>query len=315
MISSPLFSVMIEQKLNLATLITAVIAVLAWVFPFPDIGEKDKNDKDNQQEKAHKRNYYLKYRIIVFLICMAALVAIINNSNTGPGRTDSNTPPPQEADIISSTEITPTPTPEITPTTKLESGEWKEVEESSPGPSDMAGHSDIQAPQNSSWLAARETRYAYAPHGAAVYIYKGPSLGYEKVNGEYGVADGTELTLLALENGMYLVKTGNGLLGWINTSGTIETRLIDSMPQLAGSYWIYSKGTGDAYTFACKFDSSLKLVGFRLSDGKEVTWTCRSAGRVLVFDEMKFIWDGEQFTYETQAYLWVDPDQTFDKYS
>lgn len=185
----------------------------------------------------------------------------------------------------------------------------------SPGPSDMAGYSDIQAPQNSSWLAARETRYAYAPHGAAVYIYKGPSLGYEKVNGEYGVADGTELTLLALENGMYLVKTGNGLLGWINTSGTIETRLIDSMPQLAGSYWIYSKGTGDAYTFACKFDSSLKLVGFRLSDGKEVTWTCRSAGRVLVFDEMKFIWDGEQFTYETQAYLWVDPDQTFDKYS
>ena len=74
MISSPLFSVMIEQKLNLATLIAAVIAVLAWVFPFPDIGEKDKNDKDNQQEKAPKRNYYLKYRIIVFLICMAALV-------------------------------------------------------------------------------------------------------------------------------------------------------------------------------------------------------------------------------------------------
>lgn len=250
---------------------------------------------------------------------VASILTIVGFTTGKDGPEFFSTPQPVQTPVFytptPSPEITPTPTPEITPTTKLESGEWKEVEESSPGPSDMAGHSDIQAPQNSSWLAAHETRYAYAPHGAAVYIYKGPSLGYEKVNGEYGVADGTELTLLALENGMYLVKTGNGLLGWINTSGTIETRLIDSMPQLAGSYWIYSKGTGDAYTFACKFDSSLKLVGFRLSDGKKVTWTCRSAGRVLVFDEMKFIWDGEQFAYETQAYLWVDPDQTFDKYS
>ena len=96
MISSPLFSVMIEQKLNLATLITAVIAVLAWVFPFPDIGAKDENDNDNQREKAPKRNYYLKYRIIVFLICIAVLGVFTYKSNAASDNPAANTPPPQE---------------------------------------------------------------------------------------------------------------------------------------------------------------------------------------------------------------------------
>ena len=115
MISSPLFSVIIEQKLDLATIITAVIAVLAWVFPFPDIGEKDKNNKDNQQEKAPKRNYYLKYRIIVFLICLAVLGVLSYKSNAGTGNPPASTLPPQETEIVSTPEITPEPTPEITP--------------------------------------------------------------------------------------------------------------------------------------------------------------------------------------------------------
>ena len=184
-----------------------------------------------------------------------------------------------------------------------------------PGPNVMAGHADIQAPQSSSWLSAKELRYAYAPHGAAVYLYSGPGRDYDKVNGEYGVTDGTELTLLALENGMYLVKTSSGLLGWIGSNGVIETRLIDTMPLLTGSYWVYTKGSGDAYTYACKFSSTKELVGFRLSDGRRVTWSCRSAGRVLVFDDMKFLWDGEKFAYETQAFLRIDENQTFDQYS
>ena len=310
MISLTLFSVLTKQSSIIVTLIPIVIAVLSWVYPFPAIGnhKQESGDEDEErQSKQHKQNSLLIIRIVVSVICLAVSCMLVYKSYTVSEESVNNMPPSQKAETKSDSEVTST--------AKLESSEWKEVEESSPGPSDMAGYSEIQAPQSTSWLDAREKRYVYAPHGAAVYIYKGPSLGYEKVNGKYGVADGTEITLLALENGMYLVKTGNGLLGWINTSGTIETRLIDSMPQLTGSYWIYSKGTGDAYTFACKFDSSLKLVGFRLSDGKKVTWTCRSAGRVLVFDEMKFIWDGEQFAYETQAYLWVDPDQTFDKYS
>jgi len=260
----------------------------------------------NEEEKP-KRTFRSEIALLASII---TVFAFFTGITTIFPPEPSYTPEPDQTPDYS----TPQPTPEITPTTQ-ESSEQKRVEEPSPGPSDTVGYSDIQAPQSTSWLAARVTRYAFAPHGAAVYIYKGPSFGYEKVNGEYGVADGTELTLLALENGMYLVKTGNGLLGWISTSGTIETRLIDSMPQLMGSYWIYSNGTGDDYTFACKFDSSLKLIGFRLSNGEKVTWTCRSAGRVLVFDDMKFIWDGEQFSYETQAYLRIDPYQTFEKYS
>lgn len=184
-----------------------------------------------------------------------------------------------------------------------------------PGPSDMAGHNDIQAPQSSSWLSARETRYVFAPHGSAVYIYSGPSFSFEKVNAQYGVADGTEVTILALENGMYLFKTAYGLLAWINTSGVIETRLIDSLPQLTGSYWIYSKGAGDAYTYACKFDSTKRIEGFRLSDGKKMAWDCRLSGRVLVLDGTKLLWDGEQFADGSQVYLRTDASQSFDNYS
>jgi len=109
MISLPLFSVIIEQELDLVTIITAVIAVLAWVFPFPDIGEKDKNDKDNQQEKAPKRNYYLKYRIIVFLICLAVLGVLSYKSNAGTGNPPASTLSPQETEIVPTPEITPEP--------------------------------------------------------------------------------------------------------------------------------------------------------------------------------------------------------------
>lgn len=115
MVSSTLFSVMTEHGLNIATIITAVIGVLAWVFPFPDIGEKGQNDNDNQRGKAPKRNYFLKYRIIVFLICVAAIVLLINKNDTGHGETDNNTSPLQGTEIISTPEITPTPTAEITP--------------------------------------------------------------------------------------------------------------------------------------------------------------------------------------------------------
>lgn len=107
---------------------------------------------------------------------VASILTIVGFTTGKDGPEFFSTPQPVQTPVF----YTPTPSPEITPTTKLESGEWKEVEEPSPGPNDMAGYSDIQAPQSTSWLAARETRYAYAPHGAAVYIYKGPSLGRDE---------------------------------------------------------------------------------------------------------------------------------------
>lgn len=232
MISSPLFSVMIEQKLNLATLIAAVIAVLAWVFPFPDIGEKDKNDKDNQQEKAPKRNYYLKYRIIVFLICMAALVAIINNSNTGPGRTDSNTPPPQEADIISSTEITPTPTPEITPTPSHEdtaqaghqpSNAYQELLDKC-----LLFDSSLELPLESEMLDQTVIRYVEGSFpkskSGGMYLCKSP--GREQIA---LLKPHTPVTVHAVRGslsestGYAFVETGTGQFGWVAFQSTRGT--------------------------------------------------------------------------------------------
>lgn len=184
-----------------------------------------------------------------------------------------------------------------------------------PGPSDMAGHNNIKAPQNSSWLPARETRYVCARGGVAAMLFPEALIEPKTDRKIADILDGTELTILAFENNHYLVKLSDGRLGWMGMSQVGETNLLSTVPQLAGSYWVYTKGAGEANTFACKFESASKIIGFRLSDGKQMTWDCRLSARRLTIDGMKLIWDGEQFAYGTQAYLRADTDQSFENYS
>lgn len=118
MISLTLFSVTNEQSLIIATFIPIVIAVLAWVFPFPAIDspkQESGNDNEEQQSKPQKLKSLLNIRIFVSAICLAISGMLIYKSYTVPEGAANNTPSPQEPKITSSPEITPTPTPEITP--------------------------------------------------------------------------------------------------------------------------------------------------------------------------------------------------------
>lgn len=209
MISSTLFSVMNEQGVNIATLITAVIAVLAWVFPFPNIGE-NKNDKNDQQEKAPKRNYFLKYRIIVFLICIAVLGVLAYKSFTTSEDPVANTLPPQETELISTPEITPTPTAEVTPTLPYE-----DTAQAAPGIKDIQGcNSGVMVPSEIYWLSQYEYKVIRTKRGVRAYLRYTPDLddGYfDYVN------EGTPVVVLARQDGASLVKVKDGVIGWIGS--------------------------------------------------------------------------------------------------
>lgn len=101
-----------EQSLIIATFIPIVIAVLAWVFPFPAIDspkQESGNDNEEQQSKPQKLNSLLIIRIFVSAICLAVSGMLIYKSFTAPEGGVNNTPSPQEPKITSSPEITPEP--------------------------------------------------------------------------------------------------------------------------------------------------------------------------------------------------------------
>lgn len=112
MISLTLFSVMNEQSLIIATFIPIVIAVLAWVFPFPAIDspkQESGNNNEEQQSKPQKLNSLLIIRIFVSVICLAVSGMLIYKCFTAPEGEVNNTPSPQEPEITSTPEITPEP--------------------------------------------------------------------------------------------------------------------------------------------------------------------------------------------------------------
>ena len=99
-----------------------------------------------------------------------------------------------------------------------------------PSREDMRGHGDIAVPKQDSWLSAYETRYVCASGGVAAFLFKAPALDSEKFD---AILEGTELTLLAEENGFYLIKTADRRLGWIGKGQTAEdTSLLESLPEL-----------------------------------------------------------------------------------
>ena len=189
-----------------------------------------------------------------------------------------------------------------------------------PAPSreDMRGHGKIAVPKDESWLSAYGTRYVCARGGVAAFLYYAPVSGSETFD---NVLDGSPLTLLAYENGFYLVKTENGRVGWVAEIQTDEdTHILDSLPTLEGSYWIYRKGAGDENSYACFFGADRRVAGTRLSDGKRLSSTWALSMRRVKFDNMYFVWDGEQFVSRDEYngpegkiryYLEPDPAQRY----
>ena len=163
-----------------------------------------------------------------------------------------------------------------------------------PSREDMRGHGDIAVPAAGSWLNSYETRYVCSSGGVAAFLFKAPVLDMDLYFDD--VLEGTELTLLAEENGFYLAKMPGHRLGWICVGQTSEdTSLLDSVPDLSEGSWIYRMGEGEKNTFSVTFGPKRIATLERQSDGARVSSGWVLSGRRLWLNDRYFVWDGENF--------------------
>ena len=85
-----------------------------------------------------------------------------------------------------------------------------------PGPDDLRGcNTGIEYPYSYNWLDSYETKYLRTRHGVRAYLRYEPSAD----SGHYDyVYEGAQVTVLARENGYSLVKTNDGMAGWVTSS-------------------------------------------------------------------------------------------------
>ena len=85
-----------------------------------------------------------------------------------------------------------------------------------PSSDDLRGcNSRIASPAWYSWLDSYETRFLKTRHGVRAYLRYGP----DENSGYYDyVYEGAQVTVLARENGYSLVKTAEGMAGWVTSS-------------------------------------------------------------------------------------------------
>ena len=167
--------------------------------------------------------------------------------------------------------------------------------EGAPSREDMRGFGEIAVPSRDAWLDSYQTRYVFSTGGVGAYLFKAPKLDMELYFAD--VAEGTELTLLAEQNGFYLAKMPGHRLGWICVGQTAEDRaLLDSVPDLSEGTWILNLGEGEKNTFAVKFEPKQRLATIlRESDGARLETGWVLSGRRVLITERSFVWDGEQF--------------------
>ena len=168
-----------------------------------------------------------------------------------------------------------------------------ETPEGAPGLEDMRGFGAIARPRQESWLSAYETRYVQSSGGVAAFLFVAPRLDADKLD---PVLDGTELLLLAEQDGFYLAKMDGHRLGWICVGQTAEdTALLDSVPDLTEGVWIYERGPGEGQSFALKFREGRRVDVVKLSDETRCNRGWILSQRRILIDDLYLIWDGEQF--------------------
>lgn len=79
----------------------------------------------------------------------------------------------------------------------------------------MYRNTDVEEPKASSWLSAYEEKYVKTKGGVCAYLRYHPSPDSDSFDYVY---EGDVVTVLAKENGLSLVMTANGDIGWVTSS-------------------------------------------------------------------------------------------------
>lgn len=105
----------------------------------------------------------------------------------------------------------------------INSNQQRQVFSGTPGPSDLRScNEQVQYPKAENWLPSYETKYLKTKYGVCAYLRYQPSADSEFYDYVYEKA---KVTVLARENGFSLVKTNEGMAGWVTSS-----LLYDSYP-------------------------------------------------------------------------------------
>ena len=98
-----------------------------------------------------------------------------------------------------------------------------------PGPTDLNGcNEQVQYPKEGNWLQNYETKYLKTKYGKCAYLRYKPSCDSDYYDYVY---EKEKLTVLARENGFSLVKSSEGMAGWVTSS-----LLYDSYPGTTPEY-------------------------------------------------------------------------------
>ncbi len=130
-----------------------------------------------------------------------------------------------------------------------------------PGPRDLQGcNEQVQYPKPGNWLQNYETKYLKTKYGVCAYLRYKPTADSDYYDYVYEKAS---VTVLARENGFSLVKSNEGMAGWVTSS-----LLYDSYPGVSSD--------GQQITNAFQTQISMQSIDTALKDGDyvgSIDWT------------------------------------------
>lgn len=183
------------------------------------VDEKMENDSEANSKKIY-RNILVGAVVVITLLIVIIVFLMKDRREAKNGSNDysqaglivvdateiplpSGTPTPDPTAVP-----TPTPTPIPTPTPKV------------PGIDDIRGCNEGIVYPNGTWLSDYETKYVKTKHGVRAYLRYAPT----EDSGYYSyVYERDKVTVLARQNGYSLVKTTDGMAGWVTSSVLVDT--------------------------------------------------------------------------------------------
>ena len=165
----------------------------------------------------------------------------------------------------------------------------RQVSIGAPGPKDLQGcNEQVQYPKAGNWLQNYETKYLKTKYGKCAYLRYRPSSDSDYYDYVYERA---KVTVLARENGFSLVRSNEGMAGWVTSSllydsypGTVPERQQSTDNAASSQSIFYDVNLRDG-EYNCLIDWTLNpmLADYNLSfsiDG--VTYTCPMNRQIMV---------------------------------
>ena len=190
----------------------------------PAYKQPNHNHSENDVIIVKSKSNSLLYVIIgaLFVVVVILLIALFGKKQTTTNNSYSNQQTTQNNSITSVAASAPTaqPTPKPAPVPTPEPTPIPTPTPKTPGPDDIKGCNESVVYPNGTWLTDYETKYVKTQHGVRAYLRYEP----KEDSGYYSyVYERDTVSVLARQNGYSLVKTTDGMAGWVTSSVLVDS--------------------------------------------------------------------------------------------